>query len=197
MAGETKPRLRFARCIHGRSSLLIPLASAYSLLTACSRVPKELISRFVKLCPTCQVRRGSARASPPDSDRDCYMHTRSPGLISPPQSRRESIATRKSSLGMQSPVALVGGTSEFQRQNRWMTPAQPGQSSTYNTLPTSNSMSVIASSTNAHGPNANHMNFNTSEHTNNHAAYHSNGLRFAHTPQSSFSYQAMKQEGHY
>lgn len=33
------------------------------------RVPKELISRFVKICPTCQVRRGS-HLSPPDSRRN-------------------------------------------------------------------------------------------------------------------------------
>ncbi|OKL58818.1 hypothetical protein UA08_05818 [Talaromyces atroroseus] len=35
-----------------------------------SWVPKELISRFVKICPTCQVRRGGAHLSPPDSRRN-------------------------------------------------------------------------------------------------------------------------------
>ena len=162
----------------------------------------------MKLCPTCQVRRGSARTSPPDSERDSYMHTRSPGLISPPQSRRDSIATRKSSVSMQSPVALVGGTSEFQRQNRWMTPAQPSQSSntapstnlpasTYNTLPTNSSMTALTSSNNTHGPSGNHMNFNSPVHNDNQSSYNSNGLRFAHTSQSAFPYQSMKQESHY
>lgn len=32
-----------------------------------SWVPKELISRFVKICPTCQVRRGGSRLTPPNS----------------------------------------------------------------------------------------------------------------------------------
>ncbi|EED15071.1 conserved hypothetical protein [Talaromyces stipitatus ATCC 10500] len=49
-----------------------------------SWVPKELISRFVKLCPTCQVRRGGSHLSPPDSRRN------SPPLelsrVQPPQS---------------------------------------------------------------------------------------------------------------
>lgn len=35
-----------------------------------NRVPKELISRFVKICPTCQVRRGGSHLSPPDSRRN-------------------------------------------------------------------------------------------------------------------------------
>lgn len=123
-----------------------------------TRVPKELISRFVKLCPTCQVRRGgaSARTSPPDSGRDSYMHAQSPGLISPPQSRRESIATRKNSMSIHSPVPLggAGGASDFQRQNRWMTPTQTSHSSnaavhnlstsSYNTIPTNPPMSVVS-----------------------------------------------------
>lgn len=206
----TKLQLRCAKSIHGKwlsirfSSLPV---SAIRWLTI-SRVPKELISRFVKLCPTCQVRRGSARPSPPDSDHDSYMHTRSPGLISPPQSRRESIATRRSSISLHSPIALVGGTSEFQRQNRWMIAAQPSQASstapptnlpatTYNTLPTNPSMSGLSSLNNTHGPNGNHMNFNTSVHTDNQSSYSPNGIRFAHTSQSAFPYQSMKQEGHY
>jgi hypothetical protein len=175
------------------------------------RVPKELISRFVKLCPTCQVRRGgaSARTSPPDSDRDSYMHARSPGLISPPQSRRESIVTRKSSMSMHSPAALGGGggASEFQRQNRWMTPTQPGHSSSaslhnlpnsgYNTIPTNPPMSAISSLNSTHGPNNSNTNFNTRVHNDNQAAYNSNALRFAPTSHAAFSYSTVKQEGHY
>lgn len=34
-----------------------------------ARVPKELISRFVKICPTCQIRRGGTHLSPSDSGR--------------------------------------------------------------------------------------------------------------------------------
>lgn len=58
-----------------------------------SRVPKELISRFVKICPTCQVRRGGARLTPPSSRRSSprlEVLSRSPKLPSPPMSRRDS-----------------------------------------------------------------------------------------------------------
>ncbi|KAJ5343358.1 uncharacterized protein N7506_003182 [Penicillium brevicompactum] len=58
-----------------------------------SWVPKELISRFVKICPTCQVRRGGSRLTPPNSRRSSPrldMVPRSPKLPSPPISRRES-----------------------------------------------------------------------------------------------------------
>ncbi|KAJ5794438.1 hypothetical protein N7457_001037 [Penicillium paradoxum] len=58
-----------------------------------SWVPKELISRFVKICPTCQVRRGGSRLTPPNSRRSSprlEMVPRSPKLPSPPISRRES-----------------------------------------------------------------------------------------------------------
>ncbi|KAJ5653503.1 hypothetical protein N7490_000506 [Penicillium lividum] len=58
-----------------------------------SWVPKELISRFVKICPTCQVRRGGSRFTPPSSRRSSPRLdrvSRSPKLPSPPISRRES-----------------------------------------------------------------------------------------------------------
>ncbi|CAG8195820.1 unnamed protein product [Penicillium salamii] len=58
-----------------------------------SWVPKELISRFVKICPTCQVRRGGSRLTPPNSRKSSPrldMVPRSPKLPSPPNSRRES-----------------------------------------------------------------------------------------------------------
>ncbi|KAL4789383.1 hypothetical protein BDV19DRAFT_26946 [Aspergillus venezuelensis] len=58
-----------------------------------SWVPKELISRFVKICPTCQVRRGGARLTPPNSRRGSpplEVSSRSPKLPSPPISRRQS-----------------------------------------------------------------------------------------------------------
>ncbi|KAE8147953.1 hypothetical protein BDV25DRAFT_168777 [Aspergillus avenaceus] len=58
-----------------------------------SWVPKELISRFVKICPTCQVRRGGSRLTPPNSRRSSprlEIVSRSPKLPSPPMSRRDS-----------------------------------------------------------------------------------------------------------
>ncbi|EZG05502.1 hypothetical protein H106_04544 [Trichophyton rubrum CBS 735.88] len=63
-----------------------------------SWVPKELISRFVKICPTCQVRRGGSRLTPPTSCRSSpkpdHALGPSPYLLSPPDSRRESIISR-------------------------------------------------------------------------------------------------------
>ena len=201
--GETRPLLRFVKYTHGTSRIF---SLDFIQSANISRVPKELISRFVKLCPTCQVRRGgaSARASPPDSDRDSYMQTRSPGgLISPPQSRRESIGTRTSSMSMQSPAALGGAVaSDFQRQNRWMTPTQSTHSSNstlsslsssiYSTMPANPSMSAISSLNSIHGPNSSHANFNTPVHNENQGAYNSNALRFTHNPQSGFPYLNMK-----
>ncbi|KAJ6107923.1 hypothetical protein N7523_009246 [Penicillium sp. IBT 18751x] len=57
-----------------------------------SWVPKELISRFVKICPTCQVRRGGSRLTPPNSRRGSPRldMARSPKLPSPPVIKRES-----------------------------------------------------------------------------------------------------------
>lgn len=63
------------------------------LVLMAHRVPKELISRFVKICPTCQVRRGGSRLTPPSSRRGSPRLTtlpRSPKLPSPPMSRRDS-----------------------------------------------------------------------------------------------------------
>lgn len=64
-----------------------------SVVDLAPRVPKELISRFVKICPTCQVRRGGSRLTPPNSRRSSprlELVPRSPKLPSPPISRRES-----------------------------------------------------------------------------------------------------------
>ncbi|KAJ5495603.1 hypothetical protein N7539_000719 [Penicillium diatomitis] len=58
-----------------------------------SWVPKELISRFVKICPTCQVRRGGSRLTPPNSRRGSprlELIPRSPKLPSPPIVKRDS-----------------------------------------------------------------------------------------------------------
>ncbi|PGH16552.1 hypothetical protein AJ79_01658 [Helicocarpus griseus UAMH5409] len=61
-----------------------------------SWVPKELISRFVKICPTCQVRRGGSRLTPPNSRRGSpkLATLPNPQLLSPPGSRRDSIIGR-------------------------------------------------------------------------------------------------------
>ncbi|TQB67960.1 hypothetical protein MPDQ_004297 [Monascus purpureus] len=59
-----------------------------------SWVPKELISRFVKICPTCQVRRGGLRLTPPNSRRGSprlELMARSPKIFSSLASRRESL----------------------------------------------------------------------------------------------------------
>ncbi|PYH98344.1 hypothetical protein BO71DRAFT_416312 [Aspergillus ellipticus CBS 707.79] len=66
-----------------------------------SWVPKELISRFVKICPTCQVRRGGSRLTPPSSRRSSprlEIVSRSPKLPSPPMSRRDSALNGQLSL---------------------------------------------------------------------------------------------------
>lgn len=75
------------------SHIFVPAQPPY---LSSQRVPKELISRFVKICPTCQVRRGGSRLTPPNSRRGSPrldMISRSPKLPSPPMSRRESTLT--------------------------------------------------------------------------------------------------------
>ncbi|RMZ83389.1 hypothetical protein DV737_g1728, partial [Chaetothyriales sp. CBS 132003] len=91
-----------------------------------SWVPKELISRFIKLCPTCKVRRGQNRGSiqtpdkqSPEEYGDCAE------VCSPSKtSRRESEATKRSSVSMPSPLQMQGSSSLFAHQNRWMTTSQ-------------------------------------------------------------------------
>jgi hypothetical protein len=89
-----------------------------------NRVPKELISRFVKICPTCKVRRGQGRGSPAASEKSPEPYEASPETCSP-SSRRDSSATKRGSVSVQSPVQLHGSSSLFAHQNRWMTSAQP------------------------------------------------------------------------
>ena len=91
-------------------------------------MPKELISRFVKLCPTCQVRRGTSRNSPPESVKspEATTEVQSPETYSATTSRKNSTAsghTTSASMSLQ----RVGykTTPIFQQQNRWMTPLQP------------------------------------------------------------------------
>ncbi len=92
------------------------------------RVPKELISRFVKLCPTCQIRRGANRSSPPGSEKSPEeSYPPSPETTSP-SSRRDSLATKRNSASTHTPLSMAGFSSTFQQQNRWMTPLQPSES---------------------------------------------------------------------
>ena len=88
------------------------------------RVPKELISRFVKLCPTCKVRRGQNRTSPA-SEKSPEEYEHSPEICSP-VSRRDSVVTKRSSVSVQ-PLQIQGPNSLFAHQNRWMAPAQPSE----------------------------------------------------------------------
>ncbi|KAB8240429.1 hypothetical protein F9C07_1563276 [Aspergillus flavus] len=83
-----------------------------------SWVPKELISRFVKICPTCQVRRGGSRLTPPNSRRSSprlEIVSRSPKLPSPPISRCES------SLNVQLPLdrPQANFLTQFNGHNSW------------------------------------------------------------------------------
>lgn len=91
-----------------------------------SRVPKELISRFVKICPTCQVRRGGSRLTPPNSRRGSprlEMVPRSPKLPSP------SIVKRESSYGGHSSLdrAQTEYLSQFHGHNGWIDSPQSMQ----------------------------------------------------------------------
>jgi hypothetical protein len=97
------------------------------------RVPKELISRFVKLCPTCQVRRGTSRNSPPESERSPEEMTdpQSPEVPCGPSSRKTSSAHKQIATSEHVPSQAAGfaSSSAFEQQNRWMTPLPPQDSS--------------------------------------------------------------------
>ncbi|KAL4788405.1 hypothetical protein BJX76DRAFT_315543 [Aspergillus varians] len=81
-----------------------------------SWVPKELISRFVKICPTCQVRRGGTRLTPPNSRRGSpplKISSRSPKLSSAPVSRRQLAIAGQASLDRPQ-------MEYFHQQNNWV-----------------------------------------------------------------------------
>lgn len=96
------------------------------------RVPKELISRFVKLCPTCKARRGTARTSPTVSDKDsvsdCMDIQSPPEMLSPYESRRSDVGGRQCSLSSGAQVQQATYSSAFQSQNRWMSSVPQAQS---------------------------------------------------------------------
>jgi hypothetical protein len=125
----------------GQSLSSVPLAETFHLtcsnhfptwlMNLMPRVPKELISRFVKLCPTCRVRRGTARTSPTGSDKGSpdHMDTQSPPeMLSPPDSRGSSIVSGQCSLSSETPFRQTTYNAAFQSQNRWMSSAPQAQS---------------------------------------------------------------------
>ena len=109
---------------------VVPIASSededtrpLTILDSPSRVPKELISRFVKICPTCQVRRGGSRLTPPNSRRGSprlEMVPRSPKLPSPPIIKRESSYGAHPSLDRTHPEYL----GQFHGHNGWIDSSQ-------------------------------------------------------------------------
>lgn len=96
-----------------------------TLFVDLNRVPKELISRFVKICPTCQIRRGLKGGSP-------HTDGRSPpdfaDPCTPPPSPPQRLSDDSASVSrpaIELPMQLVTGTSAFQSQNRWLSGFQP------------------------------------------------------------------------
>ncbi|RMZ78768.1 hypothetical protein DV738_g3695, partial [Chaetothyriales sp. CBS 135597] len=129
--GGLSPKKQDKALIHARRAANILAVLVDKKTTAVEsaqfRVPKELISRFVKLCPTCKVRRGQNRGAmqtpdkeSPEDYEDC-AETCSPGN----PSRHESVTTKRSSTSITSPLQMQGSSSLFAHQNRWMTTSQP------------------------------------------------------------------------
>ena len=119
-----------------------------------SRVPKELISRFVKLCPTCQVRRGTNRNSPPETEvqsPEAKTDVSSPRIYAAVSSRKNSSVNGYNATTASLPLQTAGfkTTSTFQQQNRWMTPLQPQNDVNH------------ASPTSLHNPLSRHDSYNT------------------------------------
>jgi hypothetical protein len=114
------------------------------VLISVYRVPKELISRFVKICPTCKTRRGSnSNVSPPISPKNTssvYSSPQSPGMISSPVSRRDSLLSRHSSIFPSSPVSANIYGSHYQG-SQWFSSPQYDHNSGASHPGSSNSMS--------------------------------------------------------
>lgn len=93
------------------------------LIAKSYRVPKELISRFVKLCPTCQIRRGQSRGQDVKDDNPSVTSLDDETVVdsgSPVKARQSSAARVQESNMMDLPMQLVNSTSAFQHQNRWL-----------------------------------------------------------------------------
>lgn len=101
------------------------------------RVPKELISRFVKLCPTCQTRRGMNRNSPLERDRELPEVDAGIDVAGEVEAKanlkRESVMIAEEQGMLSMPMQLVSSSSTFQNQNRWMTEFHAPQEA-YNSL---------------------------------------------------------------
>ncbi|ERF77076.1 hypothetical protein EPUS_06294 [Endocarpon pusillum Z07020] len=139
-----------------------------------SWVPKELISRFVKICPTCKARRGcNSHVSPPISPKhssSVYSSPQSPALLSPPASRRDSLLSRHSSMLPSSPVGTHVYGSQYQG-NQWLSSAQnvhspePVHSGSSSTMVSGSSMSSI-------GQNGLSLNYTSSGLSNGNVGSH-------------------------
>lgn len=134
-----------------------------------NRVPKELISRFVKICPTCQVRRGGSRLTPPNSRRGSprlEMIPRSPKLPSPPISRRES-----SFSGLPAGSVSASGTSGSG------TGAGTGTGDYFGQMGATHWIDQVHSSRSVHGHGHGHGHVGTHGHGHSHSHHGGHGVR--------------------
>lgn len=111
-AAETRHRSKFAACIHGNQT------SHFSgVRLTLLRVPKELISRFVKMCPTCKIRRPTQQE--PETAAEDKMELSDDDCADSPPTRGSPVATFKREPSTIHPP--IGFSSAFAQQNRWMT----------------------------------------------------------------------------
>ena len=171
-------------------------------------MPKELISRFVKLCPTCQARRGASRNSPAGSEKSPDGYPASPEIASP-ASRRDSIASKKNSVTAQSPLGLGGFRSTFEQQNRWMSGMQPSETkysgdsyanSTFNsnnyTMQDHSGLPSPSTLGNSYGRSLSHMSF-SSANPNSTSGFPSSNVRSTNNWQTAPPGYGVKHEHHY
>lgn len=99
-------------CSSPKSLLLVSQCFMSNLSLTTVRVPKELISRFVKICPTCQVRRGTSRNSPTDEDKEMDFGEDDEKLS---KSRRPSHMNQD-----ENQTQSFESTVPYTTQNRWL-----------------------------------------------------------------------------
>jgi hypothetical protein len=145
------------------------------------RVPKELISRFVKICPTCKTRRGSnSHVSPPISPKNTsstYSSPQSPGGLSSPVSRRDSLLSRHSSIFPSSPVSTNMYGSHYQG-SQWFSSPQYDHGPGAVHQGSSNAMGSNPSMANMGGQNGLPISYSSDFHNgsvSSHRSYPSNG----------------------
>lgn len=88
-------------------------------------MPKELISRFVKLCPTCRERRGAAfpadEENIPPNPTTTNAESVSGDVRSPLKRRRSEATSDNETAGvMNLPSQLKNSSPAFRAQNRWL-----------------------------------------------------------------------------